>query len=165
MKEIKLVPAKPGDEKLIHSMKYSSFLPLYERYREDETSPVKEPIDKVTAQLKSKGTDYYIITVGSEPVGGVKVAKGGVETGERVYRISPLFIVPEYQNRGIGYRVIMMLFEMYGDAGIWRLSTVKQEKGNCHLYEKCGFEQVGNETQINDRMTIVYYEKIKRSTT
>lgn len=159
MSDIKLVLAKPGDENIIQSMKYSAFLPLYERYKDDETTPVKEPIDKVIAHLNSADTDYYIITADSEPVGAVRVVDDGLENSEHICRISPLFILPEYQNKGIGYKIINMIFDMYENADVWRLSTIKQEKGNCHLYEKCGFEQTGNETVINDDMTIVYYEK------
>ena len=161
MKDIMLILAKTGDENLIHSMKYFSFLPLYNRYKDDETSPVKESIGKVIAQLKSDNTDYYIIKVDSKPVGAIRIVYDGVENDRQIYRISPLFILPEYQNKGIGYSVIKMIFDMYERADIWRLSTIKQEKGNCHLYEKCGFELVGNEMLINDKMTIVYYEKRK----
>ena len=177
MKDIILVSARPGDEKLIHSMMYSAFLPLYERYKDDETSPVKEPIDKVIAQLKSDNTDYYIIKAiphnpcasdtqsikaDSKPVGAIRVVDVGLEDGEHIYRISPLFILPEYQDQGIGHSVISMILDMYGSADVWRLSTIKQEKGNCHLYEKCGFVLTGEETHINDRMTIVCYEKRRR---
>ena len=159
MTDIRLVKARPGDEQLIHSMKYSAFLPLYERYKDDETNPVKEPIDTVIAKLNSENTDYYIITLGPEPVGAIRVVDDGLENDEHIYRISPLYILPEHQNKGIGSKVINRVFDMYEGADIWRLSTIKQEKGNCHLYEKCGFEPTGEETVINDRMTIVYYEK------
>lgn len=159
MKEFLLVLGKSGDEKLIHAMKYSSFLPLYNRYKDDKTSPAKESIDKVIDQLKNKSSDYYIITVDSKPVGAVRIVDDGIENNYRIYRISPLFIIPEYQNKGIGYGVINRIFDIYKQADIWRLSTIKQEKGNCHLYEKCGFQLVENETPINDKMTIVYYEK------
>lgn len=33
---------------------------------------------------------------------------------------------------------------------------------NCHLYEKLGFVRTGKLQDINDRMTIVYYEKNMR---
>lgn len=159
MNNIQLILAKSGDEKLIHTMKYNSFLSLYERYRDEETNPVKEPIDKVVAQLKSETTNYYIIHFKSSPVGAVRIVNDGIDNGEQIYRISPLFIIPEYQNKGIGHSVINMILDKYDDADKWRLSTIKQEKRNCHLYEKCGFRLVGNEQIINDKMTIVYYEK------
>lgn len=159
MKDILLILAKAGDEKIIHSMKYSSFLPLYNLYKDDETSPVKESIDKIITQLKSDNTDYYIITTNSKPIGAIRIVDDGFENNKHFYRISPLFIIPEYQNYGIGYSTIKMIFDMYKSADIWRLSTIKQEKGNCHLYEKCGFKLVGKEKIVNDKMTIVYYEK------
>lgn len=159
MKSIQLVLAKSGNENLIHTMKYNSFLPLYNRYRDEETNPVKEPISKVITQLESDTTDYYIIYFNSQAVGAVRVVNDGFENGEQIYRISPLFILPEYQNKGIGYAVINLIFDRYKNADKWHLSTIKQEKGNCHLYEKCGFKLVGDEQKINDRMTIVYYEK------
>lgn len=159
MKALQLMLAKTGDEELIHNMKYHSFLPLYQRYRDEETSPVKESINKVASQLKSDTTDYYIITLDSVPVGAVRVVNDGIENEEQLYRISPLFVLPEYQNMGIGYSVLQMLFAKYPNADKWRLSTIKQEFGNCHLYEKCGFTLVGSEVMINDKMTIVYYEK------
>jgi hypothetical protein len=34
-----------------------------------------------------------------------------------------------------------------------------QERGNCHLYEKLGYRQTGQTHAINDKMTIVYYQK------
>ena len=41
----------------------------------------------------------------------------------------------------------------------WRLDTIKQETGNCHLYEKCGFVRVGDDIVINEKMTLVNYVK------
>ena len=33
------------------------------------------------------------------------------------------------------------------------------QKGNRYLYEKLGYHQTGKAEQINDKMTIVFYEK------
>ncbi len=154
MNKIELVLAKPGDEKLIHNMKYNSFLSLYERYK-DDISPVKEPIDKVITQLKSDNCDYFIIKHNKSPIGGIRI----VIEDENTRRISPFFITPEHQNKGIGFIVMNMIFKKYSAISKWILSTIKEEKGNCHLYEKCGFKQTGKEEIINDKMTIVYYEK------
>ncbi|MBP5280061.1 MAG: hypothetical protein J6Z03_06220 [Erysipelotrichaceae bacterium] len=41
----------------------------------------------------------------------------------------------------------------------WCLDTILQEKGNCYLYEKLGYNQTGKVDKINDKMDIVYYEK------
>lgn len=156
---IQIIPAKMQDTQLIHEMKYTAFLPLYERYHDEETNPVKDPPEKVMTHLESKNCDYWIITSDDKPVGAVRVVDGGTERQQQIYRISPLFILPAYQNQGIGYRTIQMLFAQYPQADIWRLSTILQEKGNCHLYEKCGFRRIGTELEINDSMTLIDYEK------
>ena len=47
---------------------------------------------------------------------------------------------------------------MHPEVKTWKLDTILQEKGNCHLYEKCGFVRVGEEKPINDKMTLIDYE-------
>lgn len=36
---------------------------------------------------------------------------------------------------------------------------ILQEKGNCYLYEKMGYKATGKTEKINDKMTLVFYEK------
>lgn len=157
--KIKLEKVLPNEAEYLHKMKYTAFLPLYDRYHDDETNPVKESIDKVIQQLNDCNTDYYFIALGTERLGAIRIVNDGNENGKNIYRISPIFVLPEYQNKGIGYAVLRKVFDMYGRADLWRLSTIKEEKLNCHLYEKCGFVRVGNEKKINKDMTIVFYEK------
>ena len=159
MVSVELVRAELKDAELIHSMKYESFLPLYERYRDDATSPVSEPLSKVVRQLQEERTDYWLIRHDGEAVGAVRVVSDGMENGRSMYRVSPLFILPAHQNRGFGYAAMVALFGIYPQADVWRLSTIKQEKGNCHLYEKCGFAVSAPEKVINECMTLVFYQK------
>ena len=44
-------------------------------------------------------------------------------------------------------------------AGLDDLNSILQESSNCYLYEKLGYRQTGKAEQINDKMTIVFYEK------
>ena len=69
-----------------------------------------------------------------------------------------LFILPEFQNRGIGYAAIQKAFEQFPEVTTWKLETILQEPSNCHLYEKCGFVRVGEDKVINDKMTLIDYE-------
>ncbi|MBH5316465.1 GNAT family N-acetyltransferase [Paenibacillus sp. GSMTC-2017] len=59
------------------------------------------------------------------------------------------------------YYIINELIEhIYDDAKSWELVTIKQEVGNCYLYEKLGYKRVEKTKVINDKMTIVFYEKV-----
>lgn len=55
--------------------------------------------------------------------------------------------------------MIEQLFGIYPNTKEWRLDSIKQEAGNCHLYEKCGFVRVGDDIEVNEKMTLVEYVK------
>lgn len=153
---VELVLATEKDAELLHQMKYEAFLPLYEKYHDDETSPVKESMEKVIRCIQMENSDYYLIKFQNEFVGGVRI----VEKQEGVFSISPMYILPEYQNRGIGYAAIQKVIALYPKAITWRLATILQEKRDCHFYEKCGFYRSGWKKEINELMDVVGYEKV-----
>ena len=160
-KEITLILATEADAEKIQDMKYRAFLPLYEKYHDDDTNPVMEKIEKVIWKIGREGSDYYLIHVGEEVVGAICIVQQKNDNGfiPGAFKISPLFILPEFQNQGIGYAAILKAFEQYPQAKIWTLDTIKQEEGNCYLYEKCGFVRVGEEKPVNEAMTLIDYEK------
>lgn len=90
-----------------------------------------------------------------EAVGAIRVID--MKDGSRK-RISPLFIMPQYRNRGYAQAAMMEAERMHG-ADNWKLDTILEETGNCYLYEKMGYRKTGKTEKINDKMTLVYYEK------
>lgn len=158
--KIKLVQATKKDVKLIHRLQVEAFMPLYEKYRDDDTSPARESEEKVLKKIEDNNSHFYIIYDEKEPIGGIRVSHQRRKvTAENVERISPLFIIPEYQNKGIAQKVLQKIFELYPKTTSWQLDTIKQEEGNCHLYEKYGFVRIGTEENVNDKMTLIKYEK------
>ncbi len=117
------------------------------------------PIEKVREKALSENRKYYFIVKDGARVGAINVGKKLSDPEEDCLYISPLLILPKYQNQGIGYVAIQKAFILYPDANVWKLDTILQEPGNCHLYEKCGFARAGEEHIINDKMTLIYYEK------
>ena len=73
-------------------------------------------------------------------------------------RISPIFILPPYRNHGLAQQAILAVEELHGPSN-WALDTILHEKGNCYLYEKMGYRQTGRTEVINDKMTLVFYQK------
>lgn len=133
---------------------------LYEKYQDDDTSPAKESLERVTEKIIDTNSDYYFVVFHGEKVGGVRVRwHQGKKVHENVNWISPIFIIPKFQNKGIASTVIEQLFGIYPNTIEWRLDTIKQETGNCHLYEKCGFVRVGEDIVVNEKMTLVGYVK------
>lgn len=156
--ELKLVTE--GEAESLHRLQVEAFMPLYEKYQDDDTSPVRESLKRVTEKIIEENSDFYFIVFRGEKVGGVRVRwHQGKKVYENVNWISPIFIIPKFQNKGIASTVIEQLFDIYPDTIEWRLDTIKQERGNCHLYEKCGFVRVGEDIVVNEKMTLVDYVK------
>ena len=156
MKQTKIEEAGEDELSLLHSMQIESFRPLYEKYR-DEGSPALESLDRIRARAAQPGRKYYFVVWNGARVGAINIADRSTES-EKIFYVSPLFILPRYQNRGLGFAALQHAFALHPEADAWRLDTIAQEKGNCHLYEKCGFVRTGGEHVINDAMTLVDYE-------
>ena len=153
--EIALVKAERKDADTIYKMQLVSFMPLLEKYQDYETSPANEAIDKTIARIEHPSTDYYIIMGDIIPVGGIRI----IRMGSRRCRVGPVFILPEYQGKGIAQKVFERIAQIYVDADVWELDTILQEQRNCYLYEKLGYRPTGKTEIINSNLTLVSYEK------
>lgn len=137
-------------------MQIEAFQDLYEKYQDTETSPATEKIDKIILRLEQWFTYYYFIEVDGIKVGAIRVID--VKKPDKPKRISPVFILKQYRNKGYAQTAIKLVEEIHGSKN-WELDTILQEKGNCHLYEKMGYRQTGKTEQINDKLTLVFYRK------
>lgn len=156
LEDVTLIRGVKEDAELIQDMKIRAFQPLYEVYEDHDTSPVNESFERMVQILQEENTDYLLIQWQTTVVGAVRV----IEKNPGIFRISPIFILPEYQNKGIASATLELLFCKYPQAVVWRLDTILQEKGNCHLYEKVGFVRTGAKKEINEKMTLIKYEKV-----
>ena len=152
---IELKKVTREDIETVWKMQVEAFTGLLEKYQDFDTSPAAEPIDKVIARFEQPWTTYFFIVAEGEKVGAVRVVD--MKDGSRK-RISPIWIMSEYRNKGYAQDTILAVEEIYGSDN-WCLDTILQEKGNLHLYEKMGYHQTGRVEKINDRMDIVFYEK------
>ena len=153
---IELVKAEFKDLNTILRMQKEAFAELYEKYQDTETSPVTENYENILLRFNQLETTYYFITADNINVGVIRIVD--FNDGITRKRISPIFIMSEYRNKGYAQRAIKEAERIHGKQN-WKLDTILQEKGNCYLYEKIGYHQTGKTEKINDKMTIVYYEK------
>ncbi|HIT08030.1 MAG TPA: GNAT family N-acetyltransferase [Candidatus Merdivicinus faecavium] len=135
-------------------MQKRTFRPLYEKYR-DAGSPYLEPLSKTEARLRHPNGAYYRIELDGQTAGALYLSL----RGPGKFRLGPLFVLPEFQNRGIAQAAIRALEARHGP-GVWELDTLLQEPGNCHLYEKMGYKRTGTQTVVNSRLTLIDYQKI-----
>lgn len=153
---IQLVRVDIKEANNLWKMQVRAFLDLYEKYQDTETSPATEKVDRIIMRLNQPFTYYYYIVVENTKVGAIRVVDKHEEGTAK--RISPIFIMPEYRNKGFAQKAIQLVEEFHGCSN-WELDTILQEKGNCYLYEKMGYYQTGKTEKINDNLTLVFYKK------
>ena len=152
---IELVRASMEDAATIWQMQRIAFAQLLEKYQDLDTNPGNEPLEKVQWRLSLPATYFYFIRMDGVNAGAIRIIDHHDETRKR---ISPLFVMPEFSGRGIAQAAIREAERIHGDTN-WNLGTILQEPKNCYLYEKLGYKSTGETRVINDRMTIIFYEK------
>lgn len=110
--EVKLLRAGVGDAKELFTMQIKSFRELLEKYQDFDTNPGNESIEKVKARLKQEFTYFYFIYTGTQKAGAIRIVDKK-ETGKNK-RISPIFILPEFQGQGIAQKAILLCEEIHG---------------------------------------------------
>lgn len=156
MVEIRLEKAIVKDAPSIYDLQVKSFMPLLERYKDYETNPANEDIEKVQERIIRPDGGFYKILMEDRLVGAICVYwKEDVQ-----FRISPMFILPSYQGKGIAQKTILLVEEMFPLAHTWELATLLEEKRNCYLYEKMGYTQTGIRKKLNEDATLIFYKKV-----
>ena len=153
---IRLVDAEYDDLHTILKMQKEAFAELYQKYQDTKTSPATETYEDIVFRFNQPETTYYFIMADHVRVGVIRIVD--CKDGVTRKRISPIFIMPPYRNKGYAQEAIKEAERIHGKRH-WKLDTILQEKGNCYLYEKLGYHQTGQTEKINDKMTIVFYEK------
>ncbi|MDY0404863.1 GNAT family N-acetyltransferase [Virgibacillus sp. 179-BFC.A HS] len=152
---VSLAKATESDARSIFEMQVKAFTPLLEKYEDYETNPANETIDRVIKRINRSNGCFYKILADNKLVGAMCVF-----WKDRQFWISPMFILPAYQGRGIAQKAIILLEEMFPQATSWELPTIMEERGNCYLYEKMGYNQTGTSKKINNNTTLIFYRKV-----
>ena len=152
---VTLKRATMQDAELIYRMQREAFAALLARYQDYDTNPGNEPLSKAQQRLADPDTYFYLIQADEETVGAIRVVDR--QDGSRK-RISPLFILPQYNGRGYAQQAIQEVERIHGPSH-WRLDTIAQEPANCHLYEKMGYRVTGEAHEVKEGMTLIVYEK------
>lgn len=151
---ISLRKAKMEDCPLLHSIQVKSFIEILQKYNDFESSPAAESLEQIQQRFQQPFTDYYLIMLGKEPVGMLRVCNFGLNC-----QLSPICILPEYRGRGYATEAIELMEKLYPEAMVWKLDTILQEQHLCRLYERVGYRKTGKTEFVKDGMDLVFYEK------
>ncbi len=154
--EVRVEKAIDDDAKDILDIQIQSFMPLLNKYKDRETNPANETLERIIKRINNPTGGFYKILSDNKLVGGMSIScKEEVQ-----FWISPMFILPSYQGKGIAQKAIILIESIFPQAKTWELATIVEESRNCYLYEKMGYQQTGVSKKLNDHATLIYYKKV-----
>jgi len=154
--DVTLEKAIESDAQSIFNIQVNAFLPLLEVYKDYNTNPANETMERMITRINNPSGGFYKIIIDTILVGAINV----LCKEDSQFWISPMFILPKYQGQGIAQKAITQIEKIFPQAVSWELATIAEEKRNCYLYEKMGFTKTGEIKKINDATTLVYYKKV-----
>ncbi len=152
--KVNLLKANLSEAEKLLEMQKICFSPHLERYQDFETSPAMVSINKILWQIKND--NFYKIMLDDVWVGSINV-KALDENGN--YKLHIINVLPEYQGMGIGQLAIKLAEGLFPDSKTWCLETLEDMPYNRHVYEKAGYQFTGETERINEKLTLVYYQK------
>lgn len=96
-----------------------------------------------------RSCDYYVVSLPDyTAVGGIILSP----EGDRCY-LARMFVLPDYQNQGIGAYIISSMEKAYPGVRTWHLDTPAENARTNHFYVKCGYRLQQTKDGFN------FYEK------
>jgi len=156
--DITLHPIGPDRAERWLALQIEAYTPTYERYRDTETSPAMETLEKIQWRMSHPRCRHFFIRHNGRTVGGVLTYS--LEGRPTAMRLGNLFVLPGQRDRGVGRKALALAEALYPEAESWELDTILEEPRNIHFYESAGYVRRGEPRKINENMHLVDYHKV-----
>ena len=122
-----------------------------EIYHDDTIPPLTQTLKEITTDFRNQV--FIKASVDGRIVGSVR---GQLKQG--TCSIGRLIVHPDFQNQGIGIRLMDEVEKYFPEAGRFELFTGHRSERNKYLYRKLGY-QVFRRQPVNSDLTLLYLEK------
>lgn len=121
---------------------------------DDYTIP---PLHQAQAEIDNEYSNYFFLKAvyKDKIIGSVR----GYSDNKTAF-IGKLIVDEEFQNQGIGTRLLSEIENTFASANRYELFTGERSEKNLYLYGKNGYKLFKKE-KISEKLTLVYLEKFK----
>ena len=152
MTSVEITKASFADLKTILVLQKQAFLSEADIYNDFDISP---PLLQTLEELTKEFSESIILkaVLGDFIVGSVR----GFQVDETVF-IKRLIVNPNYQNQGIGTKLMKSIEDSFKNNKRYELFTGHKSKRNLHLYQKIGYKEF-KLIPIHENLNMIYLEK------
>lgn len=151
MENIKIEKAEIQDAAEILDLQKAAFLSEAKLYKSLKIPPMVESVIQIEKEIRTKIVLKAVID--GKIVGAVR----GILENETC-QISRFCVHPDWQNLGIGTKLINAIEKTFGDAERFELWTGDKSIRNLYLYRKLGYKIFRIE-RVNENGSMVFLEK------
>lgn len=148
---MKIVKAELEDAAEILKLQKSTFAMEAKINDDCSIKPLNENAEDIEKAFEKQS--YIKIVDGGRIIGS---ARGYIENG--TCYIGRVIVDEQYQNMGLGTRLMKTIEEIFNNADRYELFTGKKSSKNIYFYEKLGYK-IFKEERISEKTTLVYMEK------
>ena len=149
---IKIIQATLDDATEILALQKLAYQGEAQIYNDWSIPPLLQDIGEIRDEFK---THMFLIAVsGNSIIGSVRTCIVG-----NTCRIGRLIVHPDWQNRGIGTRLMIYIEKIYSGVSRFELFTGAQSVKNLYLYHKLGYRDFRRES-LSSQVELIYLEKI-----
>lgn len=146
-----IIPASKKDYSVILEIQKKAFRSEAELYQNFNIQPLIQTLDEMEEECRKK-------TVLKAIVDGKIVGSIRANIHEKVCWVNKLVVLPDFQRKGIGKKLLTGIETYFPDAIKFTLATGTKSESNIRLYKKVGYEVTGYET-FHDGVEAVVMEK------
>lgn len=154
VEKIELRLAELTDLDKILELQKEAYLQEAEIYQDFEIQPLTQSIDSITLEWQ-RGIVIKALKNG-QIIGSVRAELVG-----NICKIGKLIVRSDFQNQGIGKRLVAEIEELFHSCSIYELFTGDKSEKNLALYRKLGYKVYKTE-QISNKLQLVYFQKKKK---
>ncbi|MFN2245231.1 MAG: GNAT family N-acetyltransferase [Anaerolineae bacterium] len=150
---MRIQAAEPGDAAEVLQLQKLAYRSEAAIYDDFTIAPLTQTLDEMDADLARQ--TCLKATVNGRIVGSVRA-----RVSDGTCFVGRLIVHPDYQNQGIGTRLVGEIEQVFRSAARFELFTGHRSERNLALYRKLGYRPFRQE-RISEALSLVYLEKVQ----
>jgi len=144
-------PAQPADAPQVLALQKLAYLSEAEISQDYTIPPLTQTLEEIEREFQTR--TVLKVVLDGKIIGSVRAY-----LQEGTCYIGRLIVHPDFQNRGIGAKLLRAIEERFAQAGRYELFTGEKSERNLYFYQKWGY-RIFRKEELTDKVTLVYLEK------